>query len=186
MFEVKVGDVLSISWRTSAGRPHQNCFSLVYYNGTFSEIPMVFIVMGVCGSEINLLTLSSLYCEEVTELMGTTKSTKAATSTNQKNVDESKATVNNTNVIIGVVISCSLLLLAVITIITIFVVRRNKKKSLNEEIHSEIQPTSVGEGIELDINEAYITNSICTESNVAYSTTAAHTTMPCDYDYIAL
>ena len=76
MFEVKVGDVLSISWRTNAGWPHRNRFSLVYYNGTSSEIPMVFIVMGVCGSEINLLTLDSLYCEEVTELMGTTKSTK--------------------------------------------------------------------------------------------------------------
>ena len=44
----------------------------------------------------------------------------------------------------------------------------------------------MGQVIELDMNEAYITNFIPTESNVAYSTTAAHNTMPRDYDYIAL
>ena len=63
------------------------------------------------------------------------------------------------NVIIGVVISYSdsLLLLAVITITC---GATELKKSLNEEIHSEIQPTSVGQVIELDINEAYITNFV--------------------------
>ena len=57
-------------------------------------------------------------------------------------------------------------------------VRQNKKKSLNEEIHSEIQPTSVRQVIELDMNEAYM--------NQMLLTTAAHNTMPRDYDYIAL
>ena len=121
MFEIKAGDALSISWCTNEGEPDRNRFSLAYYNaGTSSEMPMVSIVVGVCDSETNLLTLNPLYCEEATELMVTTKSTTATTSTNRKNVDESKAKVGavSINVIIGVVISYSesLLLLAVITI----------------------------------------------------------------------
>ena len=176
--EINVGDVLNISWRTNSGQSDRNRFSLAYYNGTSSKIPMVSIVVGDCDSETNLLTLNSLYCEEDTESIVTNDKTSTIGTA-------IKSTV--TNAVIGGVISCSLLLLTVITIITVLVVRRNKKKSLNEEIHSEIQPTSVGEvNIELDINEAYITNSIPTESNISYSTTAAHTTMPRDYDYIAL
>ena len=74
MLEIKAGDALSISWRTNEGEPDRNRFSLAYYNaGTSSETPMVSIVVGVCDSETNLLTLNPLYCEEATELMGTTK-----------------------------------------------------------------------------------------------------------------
>ena len=76
MFEVKAGDVFSISWHTNAGQPDRNRFSLTYYNnGTSSEKPMVSIVVGVCDSETNLLTLNSLYCEEDTESTITTGKT---------------------------------------------------------------------------------------------------------------
>ena len=197
--EINVGDVLNISWRTNSGRPDRNRLSLAYYNGTSSKIPMVSIVVGDCDSETNLLTLNSLYCAEGTESTITSGKTSAVgtastcTLTTSNKFTDAMTNMNQnikltvTNAVIGGVISCSFLLLTVITIITVLVVRRNKKKSLNEEIHSEIQPTSVGEvNIELDINEAYISNSIPTESNIAYSTTAAHNTMPRDYDYIAL
>ena len=55
---------------------------------------------------------------------------------------------------------------------------------------SEVQQhtrTNLEEVIEVNMNEAYITNTIIhTESNVAYSTPAVHNTVPHDYDYMAL
>ena len=56
------------------------------------------------------------------------------------------------------------------------------------------QPTraSLEEVIEVDVNEAYITNTILTESNVAYSTLVVHNTMPhelvklCDFLILAI
>ena len=46
-------------------RSDQIRFSLAYYNRT-SPVPMVSIVVGDCDSEIDLLTLNTLYCEPVT------------------------------------------------------------------------------------------------------------------------
>ena len=64
---------------------------------------------------------------------------------------------------------------------------KNQKEISIEESNAglEVKATSTGEVIEVDINEAYITNAILTytESNTAYSTT---NTVPHDYDYVTL
>lgn len=148
MFEIKAGDVLNISWHTNAGEPDKNRFSLAYYgnNGTSTKIPMVSIVVGVCDSETNLLTLNSLYmyCEEDTEstitsgktstigkastcmLTTSNKFTDATTNINQ-NSSEFKLTV--TNAVIGGVISCSLLLIILlILVITCMIIKRRRKR----------------------------------------------------------
>ena len=63
--------------------------------------------------------------------------------------------------------------------------QRIKKRFSIEESNAglEVEATSAGEVIEVDINEAYITNAILTESNAAYSTP---NTVPHDYDYVTL
>ena len=54
---------------------------------------------------------------------------------------------------------------------------------------SQVQQTTrenLEEVIEVDVNKAYITNTISTEPNVAYSAPVVHiNTLPHYYDYIA-
>ena len=57
------------------------------------------------------------------------------------------------------------------------------------DLESQVQQTmreNLEEVIEVDVNEAYITNTISTEPNIAYSTPVVHiNTVPHEYDYIA-
>ena len=64
----------------------------------------------------------------------------------------------------------------------------NRSSTEESNSGSEVQPTSTDleEVIEVDMNKAYITNTIHTESNIAYSTPAGHNTMPRDYNYVVL
>ena len=63
-FAIQVGDTLNISWH--GNNIQQSRFSLAYYhNGTSPAIPMVSIVVGDCDPETDLLTLNTLYCEDV-------------------------------------------------------------------------------------------------------------------------
>ena len=140
MFEVKAGDMLNISWHTNSGQPDRNRFSLTYYNGTSSEIPMVSIVVGVCNSETNLLTLNSLYCEEDTESTITSSTIGAASTctltTSDKftdattlNTNQNNSELKLTNAVIGGAIFCSLLsIILLIFVITCVIFKRQRKK----------------------------------------------------------
>ena len=137
--EINVGDVLNISWRTNSGRPDRNRFSLTYYNGTSSKMPMVSIVVGDCDPETNLLTLNSLYCAEGSEstiISGKTSTigtTSTYTLTMSNKFTDAMTNINqnssNLNVVIGGAISCLfLLIILLILVITCVIIKRRRKK----------------------------------------------------------
>ena len=136
------------------------------------------------------MTLNTLYCEDINiELPSSgTTATQSGTVTEEYN---STALPVIVSIITSIVVLCSLLSIVVV-ILVIFV--RQKKYKMNRprssmqesDSRSEFKPTCA-EVIEMDMNEAYITNTIHTESNVAYSSctpVVLDSTMPHDYDNI--
>ena len=187
-FHINPGDELNIAWH---GNYDQIRFSLAYCNnGTSSDIPMVSVVVGDCNSETDLLTLNTLNCECVTiappssGISGTQTGTVTeeanntgllvSTSTNQI---KAKLITVSISVVISTVIVCSLLLI----VITILFVHQQKIRLQQKRIRGPAYKCRRGY-----INEAYSTNAIHTESNIAYSTSTVHSTTPHDYDYVVL
>ena len=91
--------------------------------------------------------------------------------------------------IVGVVMAFSLSLIVVATLITFLHQKKGKMNTEGSDSESLVQQTTrenLEEVIEVDVNEACITNTISIEPNVAYSTHVVHAnTVPHDYDYIA-
>jgi hypothetical protein len=171
-FNTQIGDTLNISWYGSTLQPNQMRFSLAYYNNrTFPVIPIVSIVVGDCDPETDLLTLNSLYCEEVTVTV-----TESVTTT--KNVTSNQNTLSSTNdemtIISGVVIiSLFFIVLLILLFVFIFVVKRRRKSaSMNaidpieimdsnptDTTREEVKHDETVDCIEMDANQAYITHS---------------------------
>ena len=107
-FDIQDGDKLNISWYGRYSRYSnvlwydQIRFSLAYYNNGTSSVPMVSIVVGDCDPEtVDMLTLNTLYCEDVTAISITA-------STNQ--ISNSAEII----IIISGVVAFSLLLLIIL------------------------------------------------------------------------
>ena len=139
-FEIKAGDVLNISWHMHFDVEYLNWnrFSLAYYNtGTSSDsyIPMVSLVVGDCDPEVDLLTLNTLYCENTTV---TTSGNGRETTTMHTTYTSSLYTQTNLSVVIGMVMSCSLIIILLILVITcvIVIIRRRKKFAIINNVDS--------------------------------------------------
>ena len=186
-FYIRPGDLLNFSWQGDAELNHfrprrinRVRFNLAYYrDGTPSGLPMVSIVVGDCDSQTDQLMLNLLNCHNG----------NISESTTIGIYNESKYELTN-GVIIGVVTSCTLLLIMIITISTMTALvmywhkSTVKKSSTQENDSDEVYYASIGEvKIEMDKNEAYAT-CIPTESNVAYSLPKIHDVPPNDYDYV--
>ena len=191
-FNIQSGDVLNISWRGNVLERNQIRFSLAYDNsGTSPAIPMVSIVVGDCYPETDLLSLNTLYCEDVNVELPSS----GITVTQSGTVTDGTALPVTVivSIVTSIVVLCSLLSIVVVILVTFL---RQKKYKVNRptcrssmqesDSRSEFKPTSA-EVIEMDMNEAYITNTIHTESNVAYSSctpVVLDSTMPHDYDNV--
>ena len=203
-FNIQSGDVLNISWHGNLLRRDQIRFSLAYHNNGTSLVPMVSIVVGDCDPETDLLTLNTLlqYCEDVNVELPSSGITATQSGTEYNSTALLVSTIKYqpkskllTTVIVSVVTSIVVLcsLISIVIVILVIFVRQKKQKmsrprsSMQEsDSRSEFQPTSA-EVIEMDMNEAYITNAIHTESNVAYSSctpVVLDNTMPHDYDNV--
>ena len=196
---IRPGDMLNFSWQGDAElnrfRYHDDSinrvrFNLAYYRA--SGLPMVSIVVGDCDSQTDQLMLNLLNCHNGNVSEPTTigiNSTWNSSTTLSSKDNESKYELTN-GVIIGVVTSCALLLIMIITISTITALVMHwhkstvKKSSTQENDSDEVHYASIGEvKIKMDKNEAYAT-CILTESNVAYSLPKVHDILPNDYDYV--
>ena len=112
MFEVKPGDMLNISWHiTALDDTYLNRFYLAYYcnndTGISFDIPVVSLVVGDCVPEADLLTQDNLYCNTTSN---------------------SLHTLNDLSVVIGMVMSFSLIIILLILVITSVIVIRRRKK----------------------------------------------------------
>ena len=114
-FDIQDGDTVNISWHGNVLWYDQIRFSLAYYhNGTSPAIPMVSIVVGDCESETDLLSLNTLYCEDVTQA-------------NTNPISKSDEII-----IISGVVAFSLLLLIILLIFLVvftFVAKRRRKSA---------------------------------------------------------
>ena len=131
-FTIQVEDTLNISWNGNLQQPR---FSLAYYNNrTSSAIPMLSIVVGNCDPETNLLSLNTLYCEEVTVTAtdsvnmirnvtgipatraSTVTMTEESTFTTQASIKQSNSTTSDKTIIISGAVVFSLILLIILLI----------------------------------------------------------------------
>ena len=153
-FDVKMGDVLNISWHGDVTQPDQIRFSLAYYNNGISRVPMVSIIVGDCDSDTDLLTLDSLYCEDT--MIPTTGSTTTTPATRRLPITSTdgseartvsdagagtSATSTAVTIIIGVVVISLFLLIIILSILVVFtfmVKRRKKSVSVNATDSTEM------------------------------------------------
>ena len=122
-FNIQDGDKLNISWHHDGDVLQQDLlrFLLAYHNnGTSPSIPMVSIVVGDNGSETDLLTSNTQYCEEVTDPPTSDVNTKP----------EPDKSITTTSEAIGGIVSCSLLLIVFLIIIVSHSTTTKKKASL--------------------------------------------------------
>ena len=152
------------------------------HNGNVSEPTTI----GINSTRNSSTTLSSKDNVSEPTTIGI-NSTQNSSTTLSSNDNESKYELIN-GVIIGVVTSCALLLIMIITVSTMTALVMHwhkstvKKSSTQENDSDEVYYASIGPGevkIEMDKNEAYAT-CIPTESNVAYSLPKIHDVLPND------
>ena len=91
---------------------------------------MVSIVVGDCDPEIDLLTLDSLYCEDVT-VTSTTASTVTMTKKSINTTQASTLKISNSDeiIIINGVVAFSFLLLIICLVVFTFVIKRRRKSA---------------------------------------------------------
>ena len=150
-FDIEVGDKLNISWYGNVLWCDQIRFSLPYYNNGTSSVPMVSIIVGDYNPETDLLTLNTLYCEDVpvmatdsinmirnvTGILATSGSTatmtKESTFTTRASIKRNNSSTTSDKIIIisGTVVFSLLLLLILLffVVVLIFVVKQRRKSA---------------------------------------------------------
>ena len=170
---VEVGDVVHIQWPAEVVRTSESRYLLAYLIQGGTRKPLIYI------------NVSSLSPSQMTSIIPAISAVDLITA-NKITTLTSLSSVTVFAVTFGALfILVVFISLSVIGIIIVFVVRHKIKVKKPSAKVTEIQDTcSAGEVIEVDINQAYITNTVPTEPNIAYSTSVGHT--PHDYDYVVL
>ena len=90
--------------------------------------------------------------------------------------------------VFGTLVVLTLLAVLIITVVLTYRCRGKTNSSTTPntaEVNNTLQ-THTHEKIEMDTNEAYITNNFPTEPNIAYGHVTSKGTMPHDYDYVVV
>ena len=193
-FDIQDGDTLNISWHGNILQHDQIRFSLAYYNnGTSPAIPMVSVVVGNCDPETDLLSLNTLYCEDVPvmdtdsinmirNVTGTPVTRGSTVTMSEESTFATQASINSsttsgrTIIISGAVVFSLLLLLILlcfVVVLTFVVKRRRKSASVNVFDPNEMstQPrilhNAPSESI-MDANQASTTQEVKQDEAVDY------------------
>ena len=197
--DVQAGDIVRI--RGSPVTESRYLLAYLNHNGIYK--PLLHISMSNLSGTSEATSSTTLAIGNVSN--GTTNGfnttgddyvpTISATVEDKTDIISSMSSSSFTIMIVGVLtVSCIVIFITPLVIgITLFAVHQYKsnKKSSMDPIYNEVSEVpytsrSTGECIEMDTNQAYITNAVPAESNVGYSTRSTAGSKLHDFGSVAL